>query len=88
MKALDHDTAGLGVLHGVTNHIVDDLANLPAVADDDRRRSTWGLHDVEGEAMSLGLSLVDQNSHIDGRWKVERVLQEEVVALLRPREVL
>ena len=74
--------------HGVAHDVVDDLANLPTVADNDRRRATRGLHDVESEAMSLSLSLVDQNGFVDGRRKVKWVLQEEVVALLRPREVL
>lgn len=73
---------------GVRNDVCDDLADLAAISKHSRRSAAGRFDDVEGEAEALRFYLVRGNRLRDGAAEVEWVLEEEIVAFLRPRKVL
>lgn len=85
---LDEDAPLFRVLERVGNDIRDDLPDLCPITEYRLRRSARVLDDVEAEAAPGGLVAVHRNGFFESFGDVEGVRQEEIVALLRARQVL
>lgn len=88
LAPLDQDSALVRVFESVRDDVRNDLPDLGAVAENSWRSTGRGLDEVESETTTLCFVAMGRDGFFESFRNVERVGEEEVIALLRSSEIL